>query len=63
MIGDVSAEGFAIATQFPSREVRTKDGLWKVEYAEGGSNLREATNHVNYLLKSISEGDHNGCKI
>ena len=63
IIGDASAEGFAIATQFPSGRIETKDGLWRADYSEGGSNLREATNHVNYLLSAISNGEHDGCEI
>ena len=33
------------------------------EFAEGGSNLREAQNHVNFLLTEIRSGDHDGCEI
>ena len=63
VVGDASAEGFAIATQYPDGRVVFKDGLWCKEFAQGGSNLREAQNHVNQLLADIRAGKHDGCKI
>ena len=63
LLGDASAEGFAIATQYPNGRVEFKDGLWLEELSDGGTNLREAQNHVNYLLASIKEGKHDGCEI
>ena len=63
VIGDASAEGFAIATQYPNLHVDTKDGLWEQAFAERGSNLREAQNHVNHLLEEIEGRKHNGCEL
>lgn len=67
VIGDASAEGFAIATQYPEGRVDFKDGLYlsgrDETFAEGGSNLREAQNQVNHLVWEIGQGKHDGCEI
>ena len=55
-IGDASAEGFAAGTQYPDLMIRGRDGLWQPDFSVGGSNLREAQNIVNHLLKEIKEG-------
>jgi hypothetical protein len=39
------------------------EGLWKPDFAGGGSNLREAQNQINHLLHEIRMGMHNGCKV
>ncbi len=62
-LGDASAEGFGSGTQFPNLEVRQKDGLWDPDFAEGGSNLREATAQANHLLTEIRAGLHDGCEL
>ena len=54
VVGDASVEGFVIAMQRPGGKVTFREGLWTEEFAEGGSNLREAQNHVNFLLAEIS---------
>ena len=63
VVGDAFAEGFMVVTQYPDRELSSRDGLWDVSFAAGGSNLREAQNHVNHLLLEIREGRHDGCEI
>ena len=63
VVGDASAEGFSIATQYPDLTLKTRDGLWEDEFAEGGSNLREAMNFCNHLLQEIRADEHDGCVI
>ena len=62
-VGDASAEGFAAGTQYPDLMIKGRDGLWRPDFAVGGSNLREAQNIVNHLLDEIREGRHDGCEI
>ena len=62
-VGDASAEGFAMGMLMPDGRFDLADGLWDAEFAKGGSNLREAQNQVNFLLKGIREGKHDGCSI
>jgi hypothetical protein len=62
-VGDASAEGFAAGTQYPDLMLEGRDGLWRPDFAVGGSNLREAQNIVNHLLAEIREGRHDGCEI
>ncbi len=62
-VGDASREGFSGATQFPDGMVTSREGLWDPNFAEGGSNLREAQNQVNHLLQEIQMGKHDGCKV
>ena len=62
-IGDASREGFGGATQYPNQELVTREGLWVSDFAEGGSNLREAQNQVNHLLHEIRAGEHDGYEI
>jgi hypothetical protein len=62
-VGDTSREGFGGATQFPNGLVSSREGLWDLMFAEGGSNLREAQNQVNHLLSEIRAGLHDGCKV
>jgi len=61
--GDASAEGFAQAVQYPELFIDERDGLWLPEMAEKSSNLREAQNIGNHLLRDIKAGRHNGCEI
>ena len=63
VIGDASAEGFGAGTQYPDLVFEGRDGLWKTEFAEGGSNLREAQNLANHLLSEIKAGNHDGCEV
>ena len=62
-IGDASREGLGGATQFPDGSIRGRRGVWQQEFAEGGSNLREATNQVNHILREIQAGMHDGCAL
>jgi hypothetical protein len=62
-IGDASAEGLGGATQFPDGSIRGRRGVWDIKFAEGGSNLREATNQVNHLIREIRSGVHDGCAL
>ena len=62
-VGDASAEGFAAGTQHPNQMLEGRDGLWRPDFALGGSNLREAQNIVNHLLTEIKQGRHDGCEI
>lgn len=63
VVGDASAEGFAIATQYPDLSLHCRDGLWEDEFAKGGSNLREAQNFANHCLHEIRSGMHDGCAL
>ena len=56
-VGYASAEGFAAGTQYPDLMIEDRDGLWRPDFAVGGSNLREAQNIVNHLLYEIERGD------
>lgn len=62
-VGDVSAEGFAAGSQYPDLMLEGRDGLWRPDFAVGGSNLREAQNIVNHLLTEIKQGCHDGCEV
>ena len=62
-VGDASAEGFSIATQYPDMTISFRDGLWSEAFAEGGSNLREAQNFGNHLLHEVLAGKHDGCAV
>jgi hypothetical protein len=62
-VGDASAEGFAIVTQYPDMTITARDGLWDELFAEGGSNLREAQNFGNHLLEEVKSGNHDGCAV
>lgn len=62
-VGDASAEGFAIAVQYPLLVVEERDGLWLDEYSAKSSNLREALNIANHLKHDIALGKHDGCEI
>ncbi len=62
-VGDASAEGFSIVTQYPDRSIQTRDGLWLESFAEGGSNLREAQNFGNHLLHEVESSKHDGCEV
>ena len=62
-VGDASHEGLGGATQFPNGLVQGRRGIWLQSFAEGGSNLREAQNQVNHLLREIVAGKHDGCAI
>ena len=53
-----SAEGFGAGTQYPDGTFEGRDGLWKPDFAEGGSNLREAQNLTNHLLSEIRASKH-----
>jgi hypothetical protein len=61
-IGDASAEGCGMATQYPDMTVEARDGLWDEEFAKGGSNLHDAQNIGNHLLADIKSGRHDGCE-
>jgi hypothetical protein len=62
-VGDASAEGFGGATQFPDGTIRGRKGAWERDFAQGGSNLREAQNQANHLLNEIRSGVHDGCEV
>jgi hypothetical protein len=62
-IGDASREGLGGATQFPDGTIKGRCGVWKAEFATGGSNLREAQNQVNQLLQEVRAGLHDGCEL
>ena len=62
-VGDASAEGFAIAVQYPLFVVEERDGLWLDEYSAKSSNLREALNIANHLKQDIAMGKHDGCEV
>ncbi len=62
-VGDASSEGFGGATQYPDGMLTSREGLWDIQFAEGGSNLREAQNQVNHLLYKIRAGKHDGCEL
>lgn len=62
-VGDASAEGFGYGTQFPEEEVVLRDGLWDEVFSFKSSNLREATNIGNNLLRDIESGVHDGCEV
>jgi len=62
-IGDASAEGFAIAVQYPLLVVEERDGLWLDEYSAKSSNLCEALNIANHLKQDIAMGKHDGCEV
>jgi hypothetical protein len=61
--GDASCEGFGGATQYLDGTLTSCEGLWDLQFAEGGSNLWEAQNQVNHLLYEIRAGKHDGCKL
>ena len=63
VIGDASAEGFGAGTQYPDLVFEGRDGLWLTDFAEGGSNLREAQNLANHLLADIRAGKYDGCEV
>ncbi len=62
-VGDASREGFGGSTQYPDGWVSSREGLWDPEFAEGGSNLREAQNQVNHLIAEIRARLHDGCEV
>eukprot|EP00986_Skeletonema_menzelii_P016382 scaffold14397_cov80-Skeletonema_menzelii.AAC.1 len=62
-IGDASAEGLGSASLDPGHGLVGREGLWKEDFAAGGSNLREAQCQVNHLLAEIEAGVHDGCEI
>jgi hypothetical protein len=62
-IGDASREGLGGATQYPDGTIRGRRGVWKADFAEGGSNLREAQNQVNHLISEVRAGLHDGCAL
>jgi hypothetical protein len=62
-IGDASQEGLGGATQYPDGSIRGRRGVWEASFAEGGSNLREAQNHVSHLIQEVRAGMHDGCEI
>ncbi len=61
--GDASCEGFGGATQYPDGTLTSRERLWDLQFAAGGSNLWEAQNQVNHLLYKIRAGKHDGCKL
>ena len=63
VIGDAFAEGFGAGTQYPDLVFEGRDGLWRTDFAKGGSNLREAQNLANHLLADIVAGKHDGCEV
>lgn len=63
VIGDASAEGFGVGTQYPDLEFEGRDGLWTKEFGGKPSNLREARNIANHLLRDIRAGKHDGCEV
>ena len=63
IVGDASAEGFSIVTQYPDLAVDYRNGLWDESFAERGSNLREAQNFLNHCLVEIKSGKHDGCSL
>ena len=63
IVGDASAEGFSIVTQYPDLALDCRDGLWDESFAERGSNLREAQNFANHCLVEIKSGKHDGCSL
>ncbi len=60
---NASREGFRGATQYPDGTRTLREGLWDLQFAKGGSNLREAQNQVNHLLPEIRAGKHDGCEL
>eukprot|EP00956_Cyclotella_meneghiniana_P007544 scaffold10186_cov44-Cyclotella_meneghiniana.AAC.4 len=62
-VGDASREGQGGATQFPNGSIRGRRAVWLKTFAEGGSNLREATAQVNHLINEIQTGVHDGCAV
>jgi len=62
-VGDASAEGFSIATQYPDTTISFRDGLWSEAFAEGGSNLCKAQNFGNHLLHEVLASKHDGCAV
>jgi hypothetical protein len=62
-VGDASREGLGGATQFPDGSIKGRRGVWNADFAEGGSNLREAQNQVNHLIREIRAGMHDGCEL
>ena len=38
-VGDASAEGFGVGTQYPDLEFEGRDGLWLPEFAEGPARI------------------------
>ena len=62
-VGDASAEGFAIGTQYLDLHLEERDGLWLDVFAEGSSNLSKAQNHVNHLLLEAKVGKHDVCEV
>ena len=56
VVGDASAEGFSIATQYPDHTIESRDELWDELFTEGDSNLRETQNFANHLLLKIRSG-------
>ena len=63
VVGDASAEGFSIVTQYPDLALDCQDGLWDETFTERGSNLREAQNFANHCLVEIKSGKHDGCSL
>ena len=61
--GVASREGFGGATQYPNGTLSAREGLWDPQFADRGSNLREAQNQVNHLLHEIRAGKHDGCEV
>jgi hypothetical protein len=62
-IGDASREGLGGAMQYLDGTIRGRRGVWKADFAAGGSNLREAQNQVNHLILEVRSGIHDGCKV
>jgi hypothetical protein len=53
--GDASNEGFGGATQYPDGTLTSHEGLWDLQFADGGSNLQEAQNQVNHRFSTKLE--------
>jgi hypothetical protein len=62
-VGDASREGLGGATQFPDGTIRGRRGVWRADFAEGGSNLQEVQNQVNRLIQEVRAGMHDGCEL
>ena len=60
---NTSHEVFGGATQYPHGTLTSREGLWDLQFAKGGSNLRKAQNQVNHLLLEIRAGKHDGCEL
>ena len=49
--------------QFNNHHMEEVHGLWLPDFAEGGSNLREAQAQANHLLGDVRAGRHGGCEV